>query len=67
MIIPLENKLVRLYIQPNEVSSARQQGDRSKITPEIILKAAQKSISSYELVIVWPLLGLVNTLVGLAS
>lgn len=67
MIIPLENKLVRLYIQPNEVSSARQEGDRSKITPEIIPKAGQKSISSYELVIVWPLLGLVNTWVGLAS
>ena len=49
MIIPRENKLVRLYIQLNEVSIAGQQADRSKITPEVILKAAQRIISPYEL------------------
>ena len=49
MIIPRENKLVRLYIQLNEVNSAGQYVDRSKVTPEIILKAAQKIISPYEL------------------
>ena len=49
MIIPRENKLVRLYIQLNEVNSAGQFVDRSKVTPEIILKAAQKIMSPYEL------------------
>ena len=49
MIIPRENKLVRFYIQLNEVNSAGQQFDRSKITPEIILKAAQKIMSPYDL------------------
>ena len=49
MIIPRENKLVRLYIQLNEANSAGQFVDRSKITPEIILKAAQKIMSPYEL------------------
>ncbi|CAD6565765.1 MAG: hypothetical protein ASARMPRED_007976 [Alectoria sarmentosa] len=49
MIIPRENKLVRFYIQLTEVNSAGQQVDRSKITPEIILKAARKIMSPYEL------------------
>lgn len=49
MIIPRENKLVRLYIQLNEVNSATQQLDRSTITPEILLKAAQKIMSPYDL------------------
>ena len=49
MIIPCENKLVRLYIQLNEVNSAGQYVDRSKVTPEIILKVAQKIMSPYEL------------------
>ena len=49
MIIPRENKLVRLYIQLNEVNSDGQFVDRSKVTPEIILKAAQKIMSPYEL------------------
>ena len=48
-VIPRENKLVRLYIQLNEVNSTGKQVDRSKITPEIILKAAQKIMSPYEL------------------
>ena len=46
MIIPRENRLVRLYIQLKEVNS---EVDRSKITPEIILKAAQNIISPYKL------------------
>ena len=49
MVIPRENKLVRLYIQLNEVNGAGQQVDRSKITPEIILKAAQKIMSPYRM------------------
>ena len=49
MVIPRENKLVRLYIQLNEVNSAGRQVDRSKITPEIILKAAQKIMSPYHM------------------
>ena len=40
MLIPRENKLVRLYIQLNEVNGAGQYVDRSKVTPEIILKPA---------------------------
>ena len=40
MVIPRENKLVRLYIQLKEVGALGQQFDRSKITPEIFLKAA---------------------------
>ena len=43
MVIPREKRLVRLYIQLN------QQVDRSKISPAIILKAAQNIISPYEL------------------
>ncbi|KAK6087115.1 FAD binding domain-containing protein [Seiridium cupressi] len=49
MIIPRENKLVRLYIQLNEVSAGEGRLDRSKITPEFILSAAQKIISPYKL------------------
>ncbi len=49
MIIPRENKLVRLYIQLNEVNSAGKLFDRSNITPDFILKAAQKIMSPYDL------------------
>ena len=49
MVIPRENKLVRLYIQLFEVSSDGQQLDRSRITLEIILKSAQKIMSPYNL------------------
>ena len=49
MVIPRENQLVRLYIQLNEVQSTGQQFERSKISPEIILKAAQKIMSPYQL------------------
>lgn len=49
MVIPRENKLVRLYIQLTEFSSTGQQADRSTITPDIILKAAQTIMSPYKL------------------
>ncbi|KAI5861686.1 putative phenol 2-monooxygenase [Durotheca rogersii] len=50
MVIPRENKLVRLYIQLKEVTpDASGRADRSKITPEIIFSAAQKIISPYKL------------------
>lgn len=49
MVIPRENKLVRLYIQLNEVNSAGQQLEQAKVTPKIILKAAQRMLSRYEL------------------
>ena len=50
MVIPRENKLVRLYIQLNEVKpDASGRADRSKIKPDTILKAAQKILSPYKL------------------
>ncbi|KAK8873572.1 FAD binding domain-containing protein [Apiospora arundinis] len=50
MIIPRENKLVRLYIQLTEVSAGPAgRVDRSKITHDMIFKAAQKIISPYKL------------------
>jgi len=49
MVIPRENKLVRLYIQLNEVNAAGKQIDRSRISPEVILKSAQKIMSPYKL------------------
>jgi phenol 2-monooxygenase len=50
MVIPRENKLVRLYIQLTEIkpdSSGR--ADRSKITPTTIIEAAQRIIAPYKL------------------
>lgn len=50
MVIPRENKLVRLYIQLTEIKpDASGRADRSKITPETIIKAAQKIIAPYSL------------------
>ncbi|KAF2138052.1 uncharacterized protein K452DRAFT_321418 [Aplosporella prunicola CBS 121167] len=50
MVIPRENGLVRLYIQLKEiVPDASGRADRSKITPEVILKAAQRTLSPYTL------------------
>ncbi|KAI0424339.1 FAD binding domain-containing protein [Xylaria sp. FL1042] len=49
MIIPRENKLVRLYIQLTEVSACGGRVDRSGITPDFIFKAAQNIISPYKL------------------
>ncbi|KAI8938376.1 hypothetical protein NX059_004271 [Plenodomus lindquistii] len=50
MVIPRENKLVRLYIQLNEIKlDANGRADRSNITPDFIIKAAQKILSPYKL------------------
>ena len=49
MVIPRENKLVRLYIQLKESSGEGQKVDRSNITPEVILKSAQKIMSPYKI------------------
>lgn len=50
MVIPRENRLVRLYIQLKEVApDASGRADRSKITPESIFGAAQKILSPYKL------------------
>ena len=53
MVIPRENKLVRLYIQLTEVNTAEGNGkrrvDRSKITPDFILKSARNIIKPYKL------------------
>lgn len=49
MIIPRENRLVRLYIQLKEVSAGGGRVDRSKITPDFIFKTAQRIISPFQL------------------
>lgn len=50
MVIPRENKLVRLYIQLTEIKpDASGRADRSQITPDIIIAAAQKTIAPYKL------------------
>jgi hypothetical protein len=50
MVIPRENKLVRLYIQLTEIKpDASGRADRSQITPDTIIKAAQKIIAPYNL------------------
>jgi phenol 2-monooxygenase (NADPH) len=50
MVIPRENKLVRLYIQLKEiVPDATGRADKSKINPEVIFSAAQKIISPFKI------------------
>ena len=50
MVIPRENKMVRLYIQLTEVTTdASGRADRSKITPELIFRAAQKILHPYSI------------------
>lgn len=49
MVIPRENRLVRLYIQLKEVSAGAGRVDRSTITPDLIFKAAQKILSPYSI------------------
>ncbi|KAF2464475.1 uncharacterized protein BDR25DRAFT_296718 [Lindgomyces ingoldianus] len=50
MVIPRENKLVRLYIQLNEIKpDASGRADRSQITPTTIITAAQKILSPYKI------------------
>ncbi|KAL2223109.1 FAD binding domain protein [Thermoascus aurantiacus ATCC 26904] len=49
MVIPRENKLVRLYIQLTTTEKGGGHYDRSKITPDMILKAAQKIMAPYKI------------------
>lgn len=49
MVIPRENKLVRLYIQLQTTQHGGGKVDRSKITPEMILQSAQRIIAPYNL------------------
>lgn len=52
MVIPRENKLVRLYIQlttTEKVGAGGARADRSKITPQTILEAAQRIIAPYKI------------------
>ena len=50
MVIPRENSLVRFYVQINEVKPDESgRADRSQITPELILKAAQRTLAPYTL------------------
>jgi phenol 2-monooxygenase len=48
MVIPRENKLVRLYIQMMTTGEEAKL-DRSQITPEMILESAQRIITPYKL------------------
>ncbi|KAK1585144.1 FAD binding domain-containing protein [Colletotrichum navitas] len=49
MVIPRENRIVRLYIQLKEVTAGGGRLDRSQITPDFIFKSAQKIFSPYKL------------------
>lgn len=49
MVIPRENKLVRLYIQLQSTEVGGGKADRSKITPDMILKSAQRILHPYTL------------------
>lgn len=51
MVIPRENKLVRLYIQlqATDHNKTGEKADRSWITPDIILQSAQRIIHPYKL------------------
>ncbi|KAN0089908.1 FAD binding domain protein [Hyaloscypha variabilis] len=49
MVIPRENKLVRLYIQMTTTEKGDLPLDRKNITPQMILKCAQKTLAPYKL------------------
>lgn len=50
MVIPRENKLVRLYIQMTTTDRGTgNKLDRSNITPQLILESAQKTLAPYKL------------------
>lgn len=51
MVIPRENKLVRLYIQltTTENSAGGAKADRTKINPDVILQSAQRIMAPYKL------------------
>jgi len=49
MVIPRENKLVRLYIQMTTTEKGGEPVDRSNITPAMILECAQRTLAPYKL------------------
>jgi phenol 2-monooxygenase len=49
MVIPRENKLVRLYIQMTTTEKGGEPVDRSNITPAMILGCAQRTLAPYKL------------------
>ena len=50
LLIPRERKLVRVYVQLTDIKNVEgQKIDRSSITSEMILKAAQKIFQPYTL------------------
>jgi len=52
MVIPRENKLVRLYIQlttTEKVGDEAGRADRSKINPQVILESAQRIMAPYKI------------------
>ena len=52
MVIPRENKLVRLYIQLTTTGKTGESGskaDRSKINPDTILESAQRILAPYQI------------------
>ncbi|KAL5585820.1 hypothetical protein FOVSG1_013512 [Fusarium oxysporum f. sp. vasinfectum] len=52
MVIPRENKLVRLYIQlttTEKIGDQDSRADRSWITPDVILESAQRIMAPYKL------------------
>lgn len=52
MVIPRENKLVRLYIQlttTERVGEEAAKADRSKINPQVILESAQRIMAPYKI------------------
>ncbi|CZR66721.1 probable phenol 2-monooxygenase [Phialocephala subalpina] len=49
MVIPRENKLVRLYIQMTTTEKGGDKLDRSNITPKLILESAQRTMKPYKL------------------
>lgn len=52
MVIPRENKLVRLYIQlttTEKIGEGGAKADRSKINPDVILQSAQRIMAPYKI------------------
>ncbi|PBP28802.1 Phenol 2-monooxygenase, partial [Diplocarpon rosae] len=49
MVIPRENKLVRLYIQMTTTENGGGKLDRRTITPQMILESAQRTMAPYKL------------------
>lgn len=52
MVIPRENKLVRLYIQlttTEKIGDEAVKADRSKISPQVILESAQRIMAPYKI------------------